>query len=281
MRIIAFKKLFLEELKEIYPLQEAESFFKITLNHLGIQQIDLALNPAIELTTDELIFFESTLKQLLKEIPIQYILGKTEFFGLPFHVDKNVLIPRPETEELVQWIIDDCKNHPSNSLKILDIGTGSGCIAISLAKNIPNAQVFAFDISSDALKVAQKNAELNNVTIHFEKINILETTKLSEQFDVVVSNPPYVRLQEKHQMKKNVLANEPEIALFVDDENPLLFYDKIASLAKNHLTKNGRLYFEINQYLGTEMVQLLEKYQFKNIQLKKDFYEVDRMIKAY
>ncbi|MDP3352464.1 MAG: peptide chain release factor N(5)-glutamine methyltransferase [Flavobacteriaceae bacterium] len=275
-----YKTVFIDELKNLYPLQEIESFYKIILKHFGINQIDIALNPSIELKNEELLFFNNALNQLKKEIPIQYILGETKFFGLTFKVDKNVLIPRPETEELVQWIIDDCKNQPKDSIKILDIGTGSGCIAISLAKNNPHAQVYAFDISSDALKVAQKNAELNNITIHFEKINILETTKLSEQFDVIVSNPPYVRLQEKQLIKKNVLANEPEIALFVDDENPLIFYDKIASLAKNHLTKNGQLYFEINQYLGNEMIQLLKNYQFKNIELKKDFYEVDRMIKA-
>ncbi|MDP2088957.1 MAG: peptide chain release factor N(5)-glutamine methyltransferase [Flavobacteriaceae bacterium] len=281
MKIKTYKTFFLEELKQIYPLQEIESFYKIILQHFGIKQIDTALNPSTELKTDELLFFNDALHQLKKEIPIQYIIGEIEFYGLTFKVDKNVLIPRPETEELVQWIINDCKNHPKNSIKILDIGSGSGCIAISLAKNIPNATVFACDISEKALKIAQKNADLNSVHIHFENINILETELLTQQFDIIVSNPPYVRLQEKHQMKKNILENEPEIALFVDDENPLLFYDKIASLAKSHLTKNGQLYFEINQYLGNEMINLLKKYHFKNIELKKDFYEVDRMIKAF
>ncbi|MCM2302106.1 MAG: peptide chain release factor N(5)-glutamine methyltransferase, partial [Flavobacteriaceae bacterium] len=275
-----YKNLFINALNDIYPSLEIESFYKILLQHFKISQIDIALNPATELKADELKFMDEAIIQLKKEIPIQYIIGETEFFGLTFKVNKNVLIPRPETEELVQWIINDFKNNQQKKLTILDIGTGSGCIAISLAKNLPQAKVFAIDVSEEALKVARENAHLNNVSIEFLKINILEEQKLSEQFDIIVSNPPYVRLQEQHQMKKNVLDFEPEIALFVDDENPLIFYDKIASLAKNHLTKNGQLYFEINQYLGTEMIELLKKYDFKTIELKKDFYEVDRMIKA-
>lgn len=280
MQVKAYKTFFIDELTVIYPSQEADSFFKILLKHVGIQQIDVALNPSIELSNKALIFFNNALNQLKKEIPIQYILAKTDFFGLTFKVDKNVLIPRPETEELVQWIVDDHKNKPKDAIKILDIGTGSGCIAIALAKNIQNSTVYAFDISENALAVAQENAQLNKVKINFNQLNILETADLNHTFDIIVSNPPYVRLQEKNQMKKNVVNFEPTIALFVDDENPLIFYDKIASLAKNHLTQNGRLYFEINQYLGNEMIELLKKYHFKNIELKKDFYEVDRMIKA-
>lgn len=280
MLVRAYKNHFIDELREIYPLQEIESFFKIILNHFGIQQIEIALNPSKLLNTNQLIIFSDILSLLKEEIPIQYILGETEFLSLQFRVNKSVLIPRPETEELVQWIIDDVKKHHNKDLKILDIGTGSGCIAIALAKNLPQAKVVAFDISEEALKVAQENADLNNVNIQFKNINILETNDLNQQYDIIVSNPPYVRLQEKNQMKKNVLNFEPEIALFVDDENSLIFYDKITSLAKNHLTKNGQLYFEINQYLGSEMIQLLKKYDFKNIELKKDFYEVDRMIKA-
>lgn len=276
-----YKNLFINALNDIYPSLEIESFYKILLQHFKISQIDIALNPATELKADELKFMDEAIIQLKKEIPIQYIIGETEFFGLTFKVNKNVLIPRPETEELVQWIINDFKNNQQKKLTILDIGTGSGCIAISLAKNLPQAKVFAIDVSEEALKVARENAHLNNVSIEFLKINILEEQKLSEQFDIIVSNPPYVRLQEQHQMKKNVLDFEPEIALFVDDENPLIFYDKMASLAKNYLTKNGQLYFEINQYLGTEMIELLKKYDFKTIELKKDFYEVDRMIKAF
>lgn len=280
MLIKDYKTQFINELKKIYPTQEIESFYKIILQHFNINQIDIALIPTLEISTELELFFNEAIEQLKKEIPIQYIIGETEFFGLTYKVTKDVLIPRPETEELVQWIIDDLKNQSDKKLKILDIGTGSGCIAISLAKNLPQASVYAIDISKDALKVAQENADLNNEHIQFINSNILKTSEFTEQFDIIVSNPPYVRILEKNQMKKNVLEFEPEIALFVNDENPLIFYDKIASLAQHHLTNNGQLYFEINQYLGNEMIELLKKYDFKNIELKKDFYEVDRMIKA-
>ena len=280
MLVKTYKNQFINELNNIYSSQEIESFYKILLQHFGISQIDIALNPTLKFNEAELKFINKALHELKIETPIQYIVGETAFFNLTFKVTNSVLIPRPETEELVQWIIDNVKNQSNKKIKILDIGTGSGCIAISLAKNLPQANVFAIDISEEALKVAQQNADLNKVSIKFLKINILEEKKLSQQFDIIVSNPPYVRLQEKHQMKKNVLNFEPEMALFVDDENPLIFYDKITSLAKSHLTKDGQLYFEINQYFGNEMIELLNKNDFKNIILKKDFYEVDRMIKA-
>jgi release factor glutamine methyltransferase len=191
------------------------------------------------------------------------------------------LIPRPETEELVEWIIKDCVV-PRNDrkIKILDIGTGSGCIAISLAKNISNAQVFAIDVSEKALATAKKNAEINGVTVTFLERNILETEDLEQQFDVIVSNPPYVRELEKQEIKKNVLDNEPHLALFVDDNDALIFYRKIAELSQKNLSQNGQLFFEINQYLGRETVNLLEKMNFKNIELRKDIYGNDRMVKG-
>ncbi|MDF1516364.1 MAG: peptide chain release factor N(5)-glutamine methyltransferase, partial [Lutibacter sp.] len=172
-------------------------------------------------------------------------------------------------------------NHKKdNSLKILDVGTGSGCIAISLAKNLPNAEISAIDISAEALNVAENNAAMNQVKVDFILADILNIEKLATDFDIIVSNPPYVRELEKAQMQQNVLSNEPNIALYVKDENPLLFYDKIAELAKNHLTENGVLYFEINQYLGAETVDLLKSRGFKHIELKKDIYGVDRMVKC-
>jgi len=199
-------------------------------------------------------------------------------------VNSHVLIPRPETEELVSWILKDFKN-TKNAIKILDIGTGSGCIAIALAKNIPNATVFAIDVSAKALEVAKKNATLNAVNIHFIEENILDNPQLNtnnklDMFDVIVSNPPYVRELEKEQMQQNVLENEPHLALFVKNNNPLLFYTKISEIAKIHLTKNGVLYFEINQYLGKKITDLLQLKNFKNIELKKDIYQADRMVKA-
>ena len=167
------------------------------------------------------------------------------------------------------------------TLKILDIGTGSGCIAISLAKNLPNAQVFAIDVSEKALAIAKKNAEINTVKVTFITQNILETEDLEQQFDIIVSNPPYVRNLEKKEIKKNVLDSEPHLALFVEDNDALIFYKKIAELAQKNLVPNGQLYFEINQYLGKEMIDLLEKMNFKNIELRKDIYGNDRMISCH
>jgi release factor glutamine methyltransferase len=249
-------------------------------NHL-LRRIDLALNPEIEIDENQLLVWNSIITELKNQKPIQYILGETFFYGLRFEVNQNTLIPRPETEELVEWIIsENKKSQQSSNLKVLDIGTGSGCIAISLAKNLPNAKVSALDISEEALNVAKNNAEFNQVTIDFILADVLAIEKLPDTFDVIVSNPPYVRESEKDLMQQNVLSNEPHIALFVENENPLLFYDKIAELAKNHLTENGVLYFEINQYLGEETVDLLKTKGFKNIELKKDIYGVDRMVKC-
>ncbi len=266
-------------LSNAYPETEIQSFFTILVEYkLHLSRIQLALEHNFELDNDDLDFLQNALLKLKNQIPIQYIVGETTFYGLMFEVDKNVLIPRPETEELVEWIVKNHKNR--NSLKILDVGTGSGCIAISLAKNLPNAKVSALDISAEALTIAKNNAILNNVTIDFINADILTISKLPDTFDIIVSNPPYVRELEKAQMQQNVLSNEPHIALFVKDENPLLFYDKIAELAKNYLTKNGVLYFEINQYLGRETVDLLKSKGFKNIEVKKDIYGVDRMVKC-
>jgi len=279
MLIQEFKRHFFLELSNAYPETEIQSFFTILVEFkLHLSRIQLALEHNFELDNNDLDFLENALLKLKNQIPIQYIVGETAFYGLMFKVDKNVLIPRPETEELVEWIVKNHKNR--NSLKILDVGTGSGCIAISLAKNLPNAKVFALDISSEALTIAKNNADFNKVIVNLINADILTISKLPDTFDIIVSNPPYVRELEKAQMQQNVLSNEPHIALFVKDENPLLFYDKIAALAKNHLTKNGVLYFEINQYLGIETVDLLKSKGFKNIEVKKDIYGVDRMVKC-
>ncbi|NEW78774.1 MAG: peptide chain release factor N(5)-glutamine methyltransferase [Gelidibacter sp.] len=279
MLIQEFKKYFFLELSNVYPETEIQSFFTILVEFkLHLSRIQLALEHNFELDNDDFDFLKNALLKLKNQIPVQYIVGETAFYGLIFKVDKNVLIPRPETEELVEWIIQNHKK--SKSLKILDVGTGSGCIAISLAKNLPNAEVFSLDISAEALNVAKNNATFNQVTIDFINADILTIEKLPDTFDIIVSNPPYVRELEKDQMQQNVLSNEPHIALFVKNENPLLFYDKIAELAKKHLTENGVLYFEINQYLGHETVDLLKTKGFKNIELKKDIYGVDRMVKC-
>lgn len=282
MTIKEYRNQFVQKLESIYDQGEVESFFYLILeNKHQLKRIDLALSPDLEFSDSEIQVWDSILEQLKKEIPIQYILGQTFFYGLDFEVNSNVLIPRPETEELVDWIINDFSDNPSKqNFKILDIGTGSGCIAISLAKNIPTAQVFAIDVSEGALATAKRNAEKNDVKVTFLHKNILETTDLKEQFDVIVSNPPYVRHLEKEEIKKNVLDYEPHLALFVENDDALLFYRKIAELAQKNLSKDGKLYFEINQYLGKQMVELLEKLKFKNVELRKDIYGNDRMTKA-
>ncbi len=279
MQLLEFKNIFFKELSDVYPQTEIQSFFNILIEFkLNLSRIEVALQPHFNIDKNELDFLQKALLNLKKQIPIQYIIGETEFYGLPFIVNKNVLIPRPETEELVSWILTSTPL--SDQIKILDIGTGSGCIPISLAKNLPNAEIYALDISKEALKIAKKNALKNNVTIHFIEADILTLNELPQYFDIIISNPPYVRELEKEQMRQNVLANEPHLALFVENENPLLFYDKIAELTKKYLTKNGKLFFEINQYLGNETIELLQSKGFKNIQLKKDIFEVDRMVKA-
>ena len=282
MLIKLYRANFLEKLASFYDEKEVESFFYIILEAFHqLKRVDLALNPDLELDTIQLLQWETVLLQLKSYKPIQYILGETEFFGLPFYVNQNTLIPRPETEELVDWILSNKQiNKSTNKLKILDIGTGSGCIAISLAKNLPNAIVHAIDISEKALEVARKNAVRNQVNVHFKLENILEMNTLNQQFDIIVSNPPYVRELEKKEIQANVLDFEPHIALFVEDNDALLFYKKIAALAQKNLSENGELYFEINQYLGKETVALLQELNFKNIELKKDIYGNDRMIRC-
>ncbi|MCV9931017.1 peptide chain release factor N(5)-glutamine methyltransferase [Flavobacterium sp. LS1R47] len=280
MKIKQYRTQFIQELSEIYDVLEVESFFYLILEEKrNLKQIDLALNPDLSFLEEEIVDWNMLVAELKKEIPIQYLLGKTNFYGLDFEVNPNVLIPRPETEELVEWIIS---NHlaiqKNKNLKILDIGTGSGCVAISLAKNLTKAQVFAIDVSEGALATAKRNAISNEVSVTFLHQNILETEDLMQEFDIIVSNPPYVRNLEKEEIKKNVLDNEPHLALFVADNDALIFYRKIAELAQKNLVKNGSLYFEINQYLGKETVELLENLGFKNIELRKDIYDNDRMI---
>lgn len=281
-KIKEYRTQFIQELTPIYDAGEAESFFYLILEEKHqLKRIDLALHPDLVFSEEEMVVWNSILEQLKLEIPVQYLLGKTSFYGLDFEVNENVLIPRPETEELVEWILENQKSKgESRNIRILDIGTGSGCIAISLAKNLPNATVFAIDVSEKALATAQKNAVTNKVNVTFINQNILETEDLGQEFDIIVSNPPYVRNLEKEEIKKNVLDNEPHLALFVEDNDALIFYKKIAELAQKNGSENGQLYFEINQYLGKEMVDLLEKMNFKNIELRKDIYGNDRMTKA-
>lgn len=283
MRLKEIQSKFRSGLESICIEGEIDNFFFIlTEFYHDVTRLKLALDVNIEIENEKLLL--DALALLKAEKPIQYIIGETEFFGLTFKVNDNVLIPRPETEELVDWII---KSQPkqtkeSQELNILDIGTGSGCIAISLAKNIPNAKVYALDVSKGALKVAKQNAEINNVDVKFIEANILKSNEIENniKFDVIVSNPPYVKVKEKELMKANVLDNEPHLALFVSNENPLVFYEAISEFAKANLKESGMLFFEINEYLGDGMIDLLKGNNFKNIELKQDIFKKDRMIKG-
>jgi len=287
MKLKETKEFFQNELAGLYNVEEIDSFFYILIEfYLGLKRISLVLKP--ELTYSEKVMepILTALEDLKKEIPIQYILGETAFFGLPFKVNSHVLIPRPETEELVDWILNIEKSESiNNGLKILDIGTGSGCIAVSLAKNLIHAQVYALDVSHDALEVAKRNAVLNNVSVEFIQVNMLQpetwnTEFKNLRFDIIVSNPPYVRELEKAQMKSNVVNNEPHLALFVKNEDPLIFYKAITQYAVNNLTPKGHLFFEINEYLGKQMRLLLKSFDFNAIELKQDIFKKDRMIKG-
>jgi release factor glutamine methyltransferase len=282
MTIRAYRTHFIQALSSVYEEGEAESFFYLILEaKQQLKRIDLALQPDLTFTEVELVVWNSILEDLKKEIPIQYLLGKTSFYGLDFEVNENVLIPRPETEELVEWMLQDCaKRETTNDFSILDIGTGSGCIPISLKKQLPQAKVSAIDVSEKALEVAKGNAKLNGVEVNFILQNILETADLLESYDVIVSNPPYVRNLEKQEIKNNVLEYEPHLALFVADDDALIFYRKIGALALKSLRPNGKLFFEINQYLGKETVDLLKDLGFQNVELKKYINGNDRMILA-
>ncbi|RBW56403.1 peptide chain release factor N(5)-glutamine methyltransferase [Tenacibaculum sp. E3R01] len=296
MTIKEFKNNFIYQLSPVYPQTEIDTFFFYLIEeYLNLQRIDITLQPNFEISSENETLLNKALARLKKEEPIQYILGKTEFYGLPFHVNRHTLIPRPETEELVEWIISEVKeirtNNQTKSLSILDIGTGSGCIPISLKVNIDNSTICAIDVSEEALKIAKHNSDLNNSLVQFLNLDILKADSLNVftkkttsdeiiKFDIIVSNPPYVRNLEKIEIKNNVLQNEPHLALFVEDDNPLIFYTKIADLAKKHLSSDGFLFFEINQYLGSQTVGMLHQKGFKNIELRKDLFGNNRMIKA-
>lgn len=280
MKLREFKEEFLKKLEKEFPKEEVLSFFNILVEHyLQMSRIQVALDREKELSGPELHQMEAALERLMRHEPVQYIIGKKEFYGLNFMVNENVLIPRPETEELVDWILKDLQAGNKKKISILDIGTGSGCIAVSLAKNLPEAKVKALDFSAEALDVARKNAEDNAVEVVFVQADILKTEDLESHFDVIVSNPPYVRELEKTEMQRNVLEHEPEMALYVKDEDPLIFYRKITALAENALNPRGAIYFEINQYLEKETAALLQEKDFLT-SLKKDIFGVERMLKG-
>ena len=280
MKLSQLKINFTTVLQGVYDKEEVHCFFYILCDFfLQYSRFEVSMALDTIVSAKNITAFDMALLRLKKQEPIQYILGCTAFYGLTFTVNEHTLIPRPETEELVDWVLSNLHDQDS-MLDILDIGTGSGCIAISLAKNIPTARVSGLDISEKALEIAKENAVKNQVLVSFCKKDILRTTSLEKKYDVIVSNPPYVRQLEKKAMNANVLDYEPGVALFVPNEDPLLFYRKIAQLAMVSLQTRGWLYFEINEYLSKEMDVLLKDIGFANIEIKKDFREVPRMIKC-
>ena len=281
MELRQLKAQFEQQLSTLYDAEEARRFFELLLEAYEYKKrIDLVLTPDIITMQPER--WQAALEALQRFEPIQYIIGTTFFYDLPFEVTPATLIPRPETEELVAWILYD---FPNTNGAILDIGTGSGCIPIAIAKNCPQASVTAIDVAADALAVAQRNAQRNAVKVQFIQENALDSTAMEDRFnnqffESIVSNPPYVRKLEKHEIQPNVLEHEPHLALFVDDEDALLFYRHIGQFALNHLKKEGKLYFEINQYLGAETKQLMEQLGFSSVTLRKDLFGNDRMLRC-
>ncbi len=280
MLLSEIKNIFHQELDVIYQVTEVDSFFYILIEHyLGLERFVLAVQPNLIVSKEkEQPLFEG-LSQLKLERPVQYIIETAYFMEMDFAVNESVLIPRPETEELVRWVIDDYKNE-TKEINILDVGTGSGCIAVSLAKNLPKAKVYAFDVCAQALEIAHQNAVTNGVEVNFLEGDILKKKILETRFDIIVSNPPYVRESEKKEMSTNVLNHEPGLALFVSDEDPLQFYSAITNFATHHLEKGGKLYFEINQYLVKDTRQLLHDHNFSEIVIRKDLFGNDRMLKG-
>jgi release factor glutamine methyltransferase len=273
---------FKQTLADVYDAQEIEAITMLTLSELlDTSKAKLKAFPETEITLTQHVRLENVLAALKTGQPLLYILGYTEFYGLKFNVNPSVLIPRPETEELVQWIIESVKASATPVVNLLDIGTGSGCIAITLKKYLPQVNVYAIDISAAALNTARQNAGLNEVEVNFIEADILNFVNAGlPKFDLIVSNPPYVTMTDKMQMHLNVTDFEPHTALFVPEEDPLLFYNAISNFAKNNLTAGGQLFFEINESYGKQTVDLIRDNLFINIELRQDLPGRDRMIKA-
>ncbi|MCJ7466293.1 MAG: peptide chain release factor N(5)-glutamine methyltransferase [Maribacter sp.] len=290
MLLREIKNIFHSELGDQYPNEEIDSFFYLLIGHyLGLERFVLAITPDLRISKKEEQPLFEALANLKLNRPLQYIVGKAHFMEMDFKVNEKVLIPRPETEELVRWIIDDTKKEQGDNptegkensrVRILDIGTGSGCIAIALAKNLSMSNVCAMDISGDALQIAERNAQLNGVEIELIQADILAPGAFAVKFDIIVSNPPYVRESERREMAKNVKDYEPREALFVPNDNPLMYYKAIIDFASRNLKADGVLYLEINQYLANETRELLQKSGFKGIELKRDLFGNDRMLKG-
>jgi len=283
MTIKEYYRHYLRKLQTIYDLDEASVMAGwVFENKAGLKRSDILKDPELLLNIDTIEKLNYTLHRLLQHEPVQYILGETLFCNLRFKVNQHVLIPRPETEELVEWIIeDDKKETHERHISIMDIGTGSGCIAIAIKKKLPGINVSAIEVSKDALVTARENAIDNETKIDFIQLDFLDESSWNElhQFDIIVSNPPYIPVNEKEKLDKNVTLFEPHTALFVPDHSPLLFYEKIALFAKKHLKEDGKLYVETHEEFANATAHVFSK-QFQEVELKQDLLGKNRMIKA-
>lgn len=274
---------FTKEIKTVYEEREAETISDwVFENVIGMKRWERRANQNKELKDSEYLQLQKYLKELLQHKPVQYVLSEAWFYKMKFFVNGNVLIPRPETEELVEWIVNEFEVGNPNSSKtknILDIGSGSGCISIALKKELPRANIIALDISEKALEVAQKNARDLDASVDFLQIDFLDEDKWSThlQYDIIVCNPPYIPLKEKDNLGRNVIDFEPAVALFVEDENPFIFYQKIAKFSKNHLNANGRIYLEVHELQAEDIKEILENEGF-TATIKKDIYGKNRMV---
>ena len=277
MTLLEFYDLFKNKLISRVDKNELDEFFFWLIDHYcNYSRMDYILNSSFKISKTQEQNLINSIDSLLNEMPIQYVVGETKFMNLVFKLNNSVLIPRPETEELVRWIINDAHTNKN----ILDIGTGSGCIAVSLSKYLNNCKVTGWDISKDIIKIASHNAYLNDVNVELELSDITKPKFLDYKYDVIVSNPPYITKNEKQFISKNVKFFEPHIALFVENEDPLCFYKKIFDFSNSNLKSNGFLYIEINENFSKEVIKLLKDKGFYDIKLKKDFRLKNRMIKA-
>lgn len=280
-KAISLRNYALKALSVQYSGEELENIADWLVEHFtGINKINLMHEPHALVNQSAIIHFSNAIEQMIKGMPVQYVIGEVEFYHLKLLVSTAVLIPRPETEELVDNVIKE--NKDKNKLKILDIGTGSGCIALALAKHLPGCQVMAIDISKQALEIANKNAIKNQITnIEFLEMNVLSNEFfMDKKFDIIVSNPPYIALSESNTMSNHVLNYEPHQALFVEDGDPLVFYKVISTMSPQYLLPQGKIYVEINQKLGKETAALFNTHLFSSVHLLNDLYGNDRFIKA-
>jgi len=296
MKLFEAEQYIQEQLRGIYDQQEAINIADLAIEHVtGLSKTQRVSKKQSELSGLEVEQLQKDLERLRMHEPIQYVMNKAWFYGMELYVDKNVLIPRPETEELVHWIVDDLKvlgkdvfvrksmqADETTQLKILDVGTGSGCIALALKKTMPKAEVWGCDISEEALNVARRNGSSLDIRVDFQGVNFLDEAQQKHlpSVDIIVSNPPYVPFNDKEQMRSNVVDHEPHTALFVPDNDALIFYKAIAQFGKKRLYETGSIYMEIHEGLGKDVVSLFKDYGYSNIELKKDLQGKDRMVKA-